>query len=141
VGNHQHDTVIEKSIDIRTPASRVWQVFTDPTVTRHLGGEYVSDWKVSSSFGWKGLNGTMLTHGTILQIQPEKILQHHLFEPDRSSVISSITYTFQEKAGHTTLLAQEEFVKPLTETVYAEASEGWDVALQAIKEVTENIER
>jgi uncharacterized protein YndB with AHSA1/START domain len=137
VGNRQHDALIEKSIEIHAPASRVWQVFTDPTVTRQLGGEYISNWKVGSSFGWKGLNGTMLTHGTILQIQSEKLLQHHLFEPDKSSVLSSITYTFQEQNGHTTLLAQEEFTNPLTEKAFTEATEGWDVALQAIKEVAE----
>jgi uncharacterized protein YndB with AHSA1/START domain len=137
MGNREHNALIEKSIDIHAPVSRVWKVFTDPTVTRQLGGEYISDWKIGSSFGWKGLNGTMLTQGTILQIQTEKLLQHHLFEADRSSVLSLITYIFQEKDGHTTLLAQEEFIKPLTETAYVEASEGWDVALQAIKKVAE----
>lgn len=137
MGNRQHNALIEKSIEIHAPTSSVWQVFTDPAVTRELGGEYISDWKVGSSFGWKGLNGTILTHGTILQIQPEKLLQHHLFEPDRSSVMSSITYTFQEKDGHTTLLAREEFVKPLSDEAHADASEGWGIALQAIKEVAE----
>lgn len=131
------NSLIEKSIDIRTPASRVWQVFTDPTVSRQLGGEYVSDWKVGSAFGWMGLNGTMLTHGTILQIQPEKLLQHHLFELDTFSVLSTISYVFQENNGHMTLLAREEFTKPISDKAYADASEGWGIALQSIKDIAE----
>ena len=69
---------VEKSIEINAPASKVWQVFTDPAITRQIGGEYVSDWKVGSSFGWKGLDGKMVTNGTILKIEPEKLLQHNL---------------------------------------------------------------
>jgi hypothetical protein len=42
---------VEKSIEINAPASKVWRIFTDPVLTRQMGGEYVSDWKAGSSFG------------------------------------------------------------------------------------------
>lgn len=35
------------------------------------GGEYITDWKPGSSFGWKGINGQMLTYGTVLEVQQE----------------------------------------------------------------------
>ena len=69
---------IEKTIEINAPVSKVWRVFTDPALTTHLGGEYVSDWKVGSSFGWKGADGKMVTNGTIMKIMPEKLLQHNI---------------------------------------------------------------
>jgi len=87
---------IENSIEINAPVSKVWRVFTDPVLSRQIGGEYVSDWKVGSSFGWKGLDGSMVTNGTIMKILPEKLLQHDLFD-SVGSIDSVITYAFDEK--------------------------------------------
>jgi uncharacterized protein YndB with AHSA1/START domain len=127
---------IEKSIEIKAPVSRVWRVFTDPALTRQMGGEYVSDWNVGSSFGWKGLDGKMITNGTIIKIEPEKLLQHNLFN-SVGSINSVITYEFDEKHRVTTVHAREEFTKPITDEEYADAAEGWDAALLAVKETAE----
>jgi uncharacterized protein YndB with AHSA1/START domain len=127
---------IERTIEINAPVSRVWQVFTDPALTRKMGGEYVSDWSVGSSFGWMGLDGTMLTNGTILQILPEKLLQHDLYD-SVGSIKSVITYEFGERGQVTILYAREEFSRPITNTEYADAVEGWDAALLAVKDVAE----
>ena len=101
-----------------------------------MGGEYVSDWKVGSSFGWKGLNGTMVTNGTILKIEPEKVLQHTLFN-SVGSIDSVITYEFREKCHVTILHAREDFSKPITDKEYVDAVQGWDAALLAVKETAE----
>lgn len=127
---------VESSIEINAPASKVWQVFADPAITRQIGGEYVSDWKVGSSFGWKGLDGRMVTNGTILKIEPEKLLQHNLLN-SVGSVNSIITYEFSEKNGVTTLYAQEDFTQPVTDKEYVDAVEGWDAALLSVKETAE----
>jgi uncharacterized protein YndB with AHSA1/START domain len=131
---------IEKSIEIHAPVPKVWRVFTDPVLTRQMGGEYVSEWKVGSSFSWKGLDGQMLTKGLILNIEPEKILQHKLLSIDPASpesVISVITYKFDEEKGRTTILAREEFMDPVSDEEYAGAIEGWEAALQSVKEIAE----
>ena len=91
---------VESSVEINAPASKAWQVFTDPALTRQMGGEYVSDWKVGSSFGWKGPDGRMVTNGTILKIEPEKLLQHNLLN-SVGSINSVITYNFSERNGVT----------------------------------------
>jgi len=127
---------VEKSIEIDAPISKVWRVFTDPVLTRQMGGEYVSDWKVGSSFGWKGLDGKMITNGTILKIEPEKLLQHNLFN-SVGSINSVITYEFDEKNHMTILHAREDFVKPISDKDYVDAAEGWDTALLAVKETAE----
>jgi uncharacterized protein YndB with AHSA1/START domain len=127
---------IEKSIEIHTPVSKVWRVFTDPALTKQMGGEYVSDWKVGSSFGWKAADGKMVTNGTILKIETEKFLQQTLFN-SVGSIDSVITYEFGEN-GHATILhAREEFSKPITDQEYADAVTGWDAALLAVKETAE----
>ena len=115
---------IEKSIEINAPVARVWRVFTDPVLTRQMGGEYVSDWRVGSSFGWKTLEGEVVTNGTIMKIEPEKLLQHTILN-SVGSTGSVITYEFVETHGVTTIQASENFTIPINETEYKDATEGW----------------
>lgn len=129
---------IEKSIEINAPVSKVWRVFTDPTLTRQMGGEYVSDWKVGSSFGWRTLDGNMVTNGTIMKIMPEELLQHSLMN-SVGSTNSIITYEFNEKKDVTTVLAQEDFTNPIPDEEYSDAADGWDTALRALKDTAESI--
>jgi len=119
--------VIEKSIEINASIEKVWRVFTDPALTRHMGGEYVSDWKVGSSFQWKGKDGNLYTNGIILQIQPTKLL-------------SVITYEFSENAEKTVLTSKEVLNYELTKEQLQDASDGWDFALKAVKDTAESIE-
>lgn len=97
-----------------------------------MGGEYVSEWKVGSSFSWKGLDGQVLTNGSIVSIEPEKILKHKLFSRDETSpvsVTSVITYEFDEENGRTTIRAREDFSHPVSGEEYEGAVEGWEAAL------------
>ncbi|MCC2631388.1 MAG: hypothetical protein K0S20_87 [Patescibacteria group bacterium] len=128
---------IEKSVVIHASAFKVWQVFINPIVTRKMGGEYVSEWRLGSAIGWKSLDGTILTKGTILDIESEKTLSLGLIDPKTSEPLSNITYELREKYGKTTLLASEELTRSLTTPEYAAAVDGWNVALQALKEVAE----
>jgi uncharacterized protein YndB with AHSA1/START domain len=131
---------VEKSIQINTPVSKVWRVFTDPVLTRQMGGEYVSDWQVGSSLLWKGSDGQLQTNGSILKIEAEKLLRHNLFDlavPETQSVLSVITYEFREQDGRTMLRAREDFSQPLDDVGYAAVLEGWDAALHSVKEIAE----
>ena len=130
---------IQNSIEIKAPASTVWRVFTDPTVTKQMGGEYVSDWKVGSSFSWKGLDGNVMTNGSIITIVPGRLLQHSLAN-SVGSTNSVITYEVSEQNSMTTLHAREDFAKPISDEEYADAVEGWGAALKAVKETAERTE-
>ena len=129
-------SVVEHTIKINAPVSRVWLVFTDPVLTRRMGGEYVSDWNVGSSFGWMGPDGNMATRGTIRQITPERLLQHDLLN-SVGSIQSVITYEFAENDQVTTLHAREEFAAPVTDEEYADVVAGWEAALVAVKDIAE----
>jgi uncharacterized protein YndB with AHSA1/START domain len=128
--------IIDNTTEIHAPAPKVWRVFTDPELTKHLGGEYVSAWQVDSSISFMGLDGTMLTNGIILKIEPEKLLQHTLFN-SVSSIDSVITYELQAHDGHTTLHSREEFANPVSDEHYVDAVEGWKAALLGVKTLAE----
>lgn len=76
------NNVIEKTIEINAPLDQVWRVFTDPDVTRQMGGYYETGWKMGSTFGWKGQDGNLHTKGILLDFLPRRLIKHSLFEPD-----------------------------------------------------------
>lgn len=78
----------------------------------------------------------MLTNGTILQIEPKKLLKHNLLNTD-DTVISEITYDLREQNRRTILHASENFTNPINDKEYADAVDGWDAALIALKELAE----
>lgn len=132
--------VIKKTIDINASTKKVWSVFTDPNVTRKMGGEYVSEWKVGSSFGWKGKNSSLYTNGTILELEPGKLLKHSLLDlKDKDRLLSVITYEFVKNGEGTILSATEEINYEMTDHQFKDANEGWDAALQLLKYVAEQL--
>src|SRR5688572_18686832 len=130
--------IIQKTIKIDAPVDKVWRVFTDATVTIKLGGAYITDWKVGSSFGWKGQDGEMYTNGVILKIEKEKLIEHNLFDHEQK-VLSVITYRFVDDDHQTTLHVQEKLNYEPTEKLYQDALAGWDFALASVKKVAEEI--
>lgn len=120
------------------PASKVWEYFTNPTLSRALGGEYVSDWKVGSEIAWKSLEGEIWTKGYILEMEPGIILRHTLIDmeyPDQIMLIN--TYTFEEDDGITLFTGKAEFKTPISDAEYDDATAGWKNLFGAIKELVE----
>lgn len=127
---------IELTLAIDAPRARVWSVFADPRLSREMGGEYVTEWVVGSSFRWRGANGELYTDGTIVEIEPGERLKHTV----RSSIgdtASVITYDFREEDGGTLLLAKEEFESEITDEQREDALAGWRDALDAVKKIAE----
>jgi uncharacterized protein YndB with AHSA1/START domain len=132
--------VISKEIEVNATADKVWHVFINPAVTRQMGGEYVSDWKVGGPIGWKGKDGKMYTHGTILQIEPAKLLKHDLRQLDGSNeLLSVITYRFTESGATTLITASEELNYHADESQLDDMADGWEFALLAIKNIGEGL--
>lgn len=133
--------IIEKTIIIDATPDKVWRVFTDAKVTKQMGGKYLTDWKIGGAFGWQGNDNEVYSHGKILQLVKEKLLQHSIFDPDDRKITASvITYRLTEKEGKTYLHGREEMQEmPETEEDYAEAVEGWNIALNSVKELAEKL--
>ncbi len=135
-------TVILKSITITATPHQVWRVFTDPVITRQMGGQYVSSWNVNESLGWKAEDGKMYTHGIIMELETDKLLKHSLLDlKTKSRVTSVITYTFEDKETYTILHATEELTFDMREDQFEEALEGWDMALDTVKELAESLQK
>ncbi|MEO6722267.1 MAG: SRPBCC family protein [Ferruginibacter sp.] len=131
---------IEKQIEINTTPKILWRAFTDPLVTRQMGGEYITDWKVGSSLNWKGMDGNIYTNGIILELDPEKVFKHNLFNVDENTkILSVITYKLHDNNGSTTLYAREDYGIEMTDKEYEEASEGWSFALNILRETAESL--
>lgn len=129
---------IKKRIHIDAPPALVWKVFTDPELSREMGGEYVSDWKPGSTLQWKGKDGKMYTHGTVLAIEENKMIKHNLHDMDNKSMeLSVITYHFMDDNNGTLLLASEVLGYHVSDEEYEEISAGWDLALDLVKKIAE----
>jgi len=132
------NTLIKKSITITASAHEVWRVFTDPKVTMLMEGQYVSSWKLGESLQWKGEDGKLYSYGIILELEPDKILKHSLYDmKTKSRVTSFITYRFEDMGKYTILHAEEELTYDMRDDQFEEALEGWDLALDTVKEVAE----
>ena len=134
------NTLIQKTITITASPQQVWRVFTDPSVTRKMGGEYISTWKVGDSLGWQGDDGKMSTYGIILEIEPNQLLKHNLFDlKTKSRLTSTITYRLEDKGKYTIFHAEEELAYDMRDDQFEEALEGWDLALESVKEIAEKL--
>jgi len=132
---------IEKQIEIAAPAAVVWRVFTDPTLSRKMGGEYVTDWEAGSTIGWKDESGKMRSQGKILKIETGKLLKHNLFKDvdGVSTLTSVITYELRARQdGKTTLSARESFAEAQKDKDFADADLALDAALAKLKAVAES---
>ncbi len=136
------NTQIIKSITITASAHEVWRVFTDPKVTMLMGGHYVSSWKAGESLQWKDADGKFYSYGIILELEPDKLLKHSLYDmKTKSRITSYITYRFEDMGKYTILHAEEELTFDMRDDQFEEALEGWDLALDTVKEIAERKEK
>ena len=132
------NTLIVKSITISTSAHEVWRVFTEPKVTMLMGGHYVSSWKKGESLQWKGDDGKLYSYGIILELEPDQLLKHSLYDmKTKERITSTITYRFEDMGKYMILHAEEELAFDMRDDQFEEALEGWDMALDTVKEIAE----
>jgi len=135
------NTLIKKSITITASPHEVYRVFTDPKVTMLMGGHYVSTWKKGESLQWKGDDGKLYSHGIILELEPDKLLKHSLYDmKTKERITSYITYHFEDMGKYTILHAEEALTYDMRDDQFEEALEGWDMALDTVKEIAERKE-
>lgn len=103
-----------------------------------MGGNYVSNWKIGAPLQWKAEDGKFYTYGIILELDPARLLKHNLYDlKTKTRVTSVITYILEDEDDHTLLHAEEELAYDMREEQFEEALEGWDMALESVKELAE----
>ncbi len=135
--------IIEKSIEIDAPPSHIWEVLTNPALSKQWieqfwpgFGTLESDWQDGSIMHWKTADGTIDMQGTILALEPNKMIRYSFTMPQ-----DIVTLTLEEGNRQTVLsVTHGDFAeKPDGEECYIGAVAGWDMNLPKIKEIAEKL--
>lgn len=141
------ELVVRRSLTIKAPASRVWEILTDPEHTKKymFGCEAISDWKPVSPLIWKGAkDGVIYVKGQLLALDQEKLFRFTVFDPnsgieDVPSNYTTVTIGLTPGNGSTVLsITQGDFAGMADgNNRFMSAEAGWDMVLPKIKETAE----
>ena len=145
--------IIENNIEIAAPASKVWDVLTNPEQTKKymFGCETVSDWKAGSTLLWRGSyegKEMVFVKGTIKEIKPNALLVYTVIDPNNHNIPDipqnylDVTYRLSEANGQTKLTVTQGDYATVAEGEkrYQESYNdgiGWDPILVQIKAIAE----
>ncbi len=143
------EMIVHDSIDIDTTPARVWEVLTKPDYTRQymFDCDAVSDWQVGSPLVWRGAkDGKVYVKGTIVEIDPDRLLQYTTFSPDafdhyedKSENYTTVTLELTTVEEATRLsVSQGDFARIANgEMRFTHTVNSWHTVLQQIKEIAE----
>ena len=145
---------VDKSIEIRALAARVWDVLTQSEFTDQWAGEFagggsaihiVSDWVLGRPVIWKDAHGHIIVEGTVTAVERHRLLRFTVFDvnskPAQTGPEDGITYKLTERDGRTTLwLSQGDFSGMKEGEKYRDLSEAvWDRVLPRVKKIAEGV--
>jgi len=141
---------VEKSVDISAPASEVWEVLTNPVLSKEWIKEWwpdfeilESDWKEGSPVIWKINNSITGAKGKVTKAQPPTNLEFsfQVNDPSRPPHQETVIYKLNEQEGHTKLVVTvgDFGDTPEHELCYPGAEDSWNKSLPKIKDLAENI--
>ena len=145
--------VIQNSISIHAPASKVWDALTNPEQTKKymFGCEALSDWQPGSPLIWKGtFNGVEMiaVKGRILSIEPGRSLVYTVIDPNNPKIPDlpenylTVTCRLTEKSGETLLEASQGDYSTVADGAarykHSVDGGGWDPILTQIKALCES---
>jgi uncharacterized protein YndB with AHSA1/START domain len=143
---------IVNQIEIKAPASSVWDALTNPEMTKQymFGYETISDWEIGSSLLWQGEyegKKMVFVKGHIVDLVPNQLLSYTVIEPNGSipdlpENYLTVSYELVQKDGYTLFTVTQGDYNTVAEGArrFEESSnggEGWNPILKAIKELIE----
>ena len=135
--------IIKKEIVINAKPEEVWSALTDPKMTQKyfFNSKVFSDWKSGSSITFKGRFFLLISFkmtGTILEVDPPKLLKYNL-KNSKSSSISTVTEKLTFKNGVTILSISDDVGQGEgVEKRYKRSNQGWDKILKGLKKLVES---
>jgi uncharacterized protein YndB with AHSA1/START domain len=136
--------IITKSITIKATPAAVWKALTDPEIVKQymFGSKVISDWQKGSLLTYKGVweGKPFEDKGTILEIEPEKILKATYYSAlsgleDKPENYSTVTYEMTTEDGGTKLTVTQD---NLTSQERADhTAQNWEMVLGTIKQLLE----
>lgn len=138
------DLIASASTTIRAPVAKVWEALVNPELIRQymFGTTVVSDWNEGDSIVWQGewQGKAYEDKGTILRIEPERVLQYTHFsplsgQPDVPENYHIVTVELSGQGGQTKVsLAQDNNA---TEEARQHSEQNWQMMLESLKELLE----
>lgn len=143
---------IVNQIEIKAPASTVWDALTNPEMTKQymFGCETISDWEIGSSLLWQGEyegKKMVFVKGHIVDLVPNQLLSYTVIDPNGSipdlpENYLTVSYELVQKDGYTLFTVTQGDYNTVAEGArrFEESSnggEGWNPILKAIKELIE----
>jgi uncharacterized protein YndB with AHSA1/START domain len=135
----------KKTVTINASRARVWDALTQPTmVKRYMHGTNLStDWKEGSPISWKGewKGKSYEDKGTVLSVQPQKVLKYTHWSPmggseDKPENYHTVTYELGGEGGRTTLTLTQDNNATQDEADKM-ANDNWGPVLNSLKETVE----
>lgn len=136
--------ISKATVVIDAPAAKVWQALTSPDVIREymFGTRVETDWKIGSSIYWRGQHQGQEYEdkGTILQVLPEKLLQHTYHSSmsgieDQPENYFNLIYELEEVDNQTTVTLTTSNLPDENSVQHIE--QNWKEVLMKLKEVVE----
>jgi len=134
-----------KTVTIHATQREVWNALTNPAqVKQYLHGtEMSTDWKEGSPISWKGewKGQSYEDKGTVLAVEPEKLLRYTHWSPmggseDKPENYHTVTYELAGEDGKTTLTLTQDN-NPSQEEADKMANDNWGPVLNGLKESVE----
>ena len=138
--------IASTTVEINTTPDKVWEALTNPEMIKQymFGAEAVSDWKKGSSLIYRGEweGKSYEAKGTILEIEPNKILKTTYFSPmsgleDKPENYNTVTYLLSPNSDGGTILTVTQ-TNNKSEDAARRAEDNWSKALEKIKELLES---
>ena len=135
---------LEISVFINAPVEKVWDALVNPELIKKylFGTTAISDWQEGSSLVFKGeWNGKeYLDKGTILKIEPNKVLKYSYYSSfsnleDKEENYQVLTFTLAPENNGTKLILTQENIA--TEESKQHSEENWKSVLKTIKNLLE----
>ena len=129
---------------IDAPASRVWKALTKPELVKQwqYGTDLSTDWQMGSPITFRNeWEGTIYDQkGTILEIEPNKLMKYTLFAPrpgleDKPENYFTMTYSLEEADGKTILTIIQD--DPREQIPQEQADENENSVLDGLKKLVE----
>jgi len=129
---------------INAPIASVWEALTKPDLVKQwqYGAEVMTDWQKGSSITYRSeWEGTVYEQrGTILEIEPEKLVKYTLFAPrpgldDTPENYFTMTYRLEEINGKTRLTITQD--DPREQHPQEQAEEAENTVLDSLKKLVE----
>ena len=138
------DIIARINLQINAPVPAVWKALTDPAVVKQyfFGTDLVTDWQVGGPIFFRGEweGQTYEDKGTVLQYEPQKMLQYDYYssmssKPDLPENYQTITYEVKPKDGGTLLIITQTNVP--SEESKEHSEQNWLMVMGEMKKTVE----